>query len=79
MTIGVKNQMGKSIAEIKKIDSIVTERVGDLVILRRKLYTGEKTNARTNPRTIYSKIGFKTKKDKIKSPIIMKIVDACLI
>ena len=42
---------------------MLAERFADFVFLKIQLYTGFKTNARTNPIIIAIKIGFKIKKD----------------
>jgi len=59
---------------IKRAEIIVAEKLGDFVILKTKLYTGEKIKAKINPKRIYNKIGFKTKKDNTRrAPIIIEV------
>ena len=54
------------IKRIKSRHMTVAEKFGDLVILRKNLYTGEKIKAKTNASTIESRIGLRTKKERIK-------------
>ena len=62
--IGVKNQIGRRIKRINTTQSIDAERFFDFTVLRNQSYTGLKTKARINPRTIERIIGRINKKER---------------
>ena len=72
MTIGVKNQRGKTINKINKKHTKKAEIFLDLVVLKNQLYTGVNINAKRTPKIIDNKIGFN--KRKVKTIKTAKII-----